>query len=90
MGKVILKDGASILDYTIDWSDWLATGETISASTWTVPTGLTSTDTGVTTTSATVWLSGGTRDTVYVVTNEIDTNQSRTAQRSLVIRVEER
>ena len=22
MGKVILRDGASILDYTIDWSDW--------------------------------------------------------------------
>ena len=84
------KDPDAVLDYTIDWSDWLASGETISTSTWTIPTGLTEDSETETTTTATVWLSGGTEGTSYTITNEIVTSQSRTANRSLYIRVEER
>jgi len=36
-----LKDPDAVLDYGFDWSDWLADGETISTSTWTVETGIT-------------------------------------------------
>lgn len=33
------KDPQEVIDYTIDWSDHLASGETISTSTWTFPNG---------------------------------------------------
>lgn len=80
------KDPSAVLDYTIDWSDWLDT-DTISTSSWTVPSGITQSAETETTTTATVWLSGGTADNVYEVTNTITTAAGRTDQRTLIIHV---
>ena len=89
--KRYTKDPASVLDYTIDWgTNWLAAGETISTSAWTVESGITKDSDSNTTTTATVWLSGGTAGTVYTVTNRITTSAGRTAERSLYIKVEDR
>lgn len=60
------------LNYGVDWTLAL-TGDTLSASTWTVPTGLTQVSAGFTTTVASVKLSGGEVGTVYEVTNTITT-----------------
>ena len=84
------KSPLAVLDYSVDWSDWLATSETISTSTWSVPAGLTQDSETETTTRATVFLSGGTVGTVYTVTNTITTNQGRTDARSLYITVRNR
>ena len=81
------KDPNATLDYTIDWSDWLATGDTISTSTWTVPAGITASSDTETTTTSTVWLTGGTSGRTYLVTNTIVTAGGRTEERSLRIRV---
>jgi len=90
MTRHFLKDPDAVLDYQIDWSSWLDTGETISASAWTVPTGLTEDSDSNTTTTATVWLSGGTAGVTYSVTNQITTSDSRTEDRTITIRCGER
>jgi hypothetical protein len=84
------KDPSDILDYEVDWSEWLESTETLSSATWTVPTGLTSTDTDIGDTTATVWLSGGTAGTTYEVACKVVTTAGRTAERSFRVRCEDR
>jgi hypothetical protein len=75
------KDPGDTLDYSVAWT--LETGENIASSAWAV-TGLDDAltiGTGgyaptISTDTATVWLSGGTVDTAYTVTNTITTNSS--------------
>jgi len=88
-GDVKLKDPDSILDYVVDWSEWLGS-DTVSSSTFTVGTGLTKDSESNTTTTATVWVSGGTANSSYTVTNRIVTAGGRTADRSFVVKVVER
>lgn len=84
-----VKDPDSVIDYVWDWSAWLG-ADTILTSTWIVPTGLTKTSQSNTTTTATVWLSGGTLGASYQVTNRIVTNQGRTEDRTMEIVIRER
>jgi TRAP-type uncharacterized transport system substrate-binding protein len=83
------KDPDAILDYAVDWGRWLA-GDTIAASVWLVPTGLTNVSETNTATKAIVWLSGGSAGVTYTVTNRITTAAGRTEDRSFTVRVEER
>jgi hypothetical protein len=85
------KDPSEVLDYTLDWSTALA-GDTISGtnSTWVTPSGLTqvvSPAPSNTTTTTTVWLSGGTSPTDYAVENTIVTTGGRTIQAHMLIQV---
>lgn len=89
MSQQFTKDPDATLDYSIDWSKWLA-GDTILTSEWSVPTGLTQVNVSNTTTKATVWLSGGSAGQSYTVTNRIITAGGRTDERSIIIRVENR
>jgi len=83
------KDPNAVLDYSVDWSRWLD-GDTIATSVWTVPAGLTKVSDANTTTKTTAWLSGGTADQSYTVTNRITTTGGRTEDRSFIVKVEER
>ncbi len=87
--QLFIKDPDAVLDYVIDWDDWLGT-DTIATSTWAAEAGITIDSDTNTNTTATVWLSSGTAGTEYIVTNEIVTAASRTDNRRLRIRVEER
>ncbi|HHB12214.1 MAG TPA: hypothetical protein ENK62_03330 [Chromatiales bacterium] len=89
MAQIFLKDPDSTLDYVIDWSSWLGS-DTIASSSWTVPAGLTMTSESNTTTTATVWLSGGSAGSSYQVTNRITTAAGRVDERSITIEVQER
>jgi hypothetical protein len=73
----LTKDPDAVLDYQVDWSAWLGV-DTISTSTWVVPTGITKNSDTKTTTTATIWLRGGTAGTLYLVTNRIVTAGGRT------------
>lgn len=85
------KDPQAVLDWIWDWTDWMDTGEQIATSTFTVtPPGITIDSDENSLYSATVWLSGGTEGQVYSVTNTITTNQGRTDERSITIRVTNR
>lgn len=85
---VSAKDPSGVLDYRIEWTEWLET-DTIAISTWIVPIGITKMSESNDATTATVWLSGGTALTEYHVTNEITTAQGRTAQRTMIVPVRE-
>lgn len=80
------------LDYTVDWVDWLADGETIVTATWTVPAALTysSDEDTKTTTSATCWISGGVVGTRYSLVCKITTSEGREDARTIYVTVENR
>lgn len=78
------------MDYVFDWTEWLATGETITDHTITADTGITvdswTEDDG----KVTVWLSGGTAGINYKVACLITTSAGRTDERTIWIKVVER
>ena len=87
--SVFIKDPDATLDYVVDWSAWLGV-DTISTSTWTVATGITKVIDTKTTTTATIWLSGGTAGTSYTVADKIVTAGGRTDERTLTIVCEQK
>lgn len=83
------KDPNAVLDYTFSWVDFLGE-DTIATSTFpNFPTGITQGTTSHTGDTVTVWLSGGTLDQSYRITNRITTAQGRTEDWLLVVRVTE-
>ncbi len=85
------KDPDAILDYSVDWSLWLA-GDEISTSEWLLEEGaiLEQVIASNTTAKATVWLRGGQAGTTYLVTNRIVTVGGRTDDRTISVKVEDR
>ena len=84
--KQFSKDPSAVMDYQVNWATWLGS-DTISTSTWSVPTGITQASATNTTTTATIWLSGGTAGQVYSLVNTIVTAGGRTDQRTIQVRV---
>ncbi len=83
-----VKDPDAVLDYPIDWSDWLNdVSDTITDSTWLVPAGLTEVSASFTDTATVIFLSGGTLRQTYSVTNRINTAGGRTADHSISIEI---
>ena len=85
-----IKDPAAVLDYRLDWSPWLAEGETITASTMTAATGISMDSQTHDATTATVWLSGGTLGQQYAVTNHITTSAGRQDERTFTVTLRDR
>lgn len=86
--KKFIKDPSAVLDYTIDWSEWLSSNnDTISnASVPSAPSGLTvQSPVTHTATATTVWVSGGTAGTSYDVTVRITTTGGRQDERTITI-----
>lgn len=88
--NTFLKDSAAVLDYQWDWSDWLASGETIVSGTVTTPTGIVEDSEVIGSTAVTAWLSGGTVGVTYVLQCTITTSAGRTDNRKMIIRVVDR
>ena len=86
--KTYVQDLQAFLDYPMDWSDFLTGSDTINASVWTSPV-LTMTNPTNTTTTATVWLSGGVAETRYKISNKITTVAGRISERSFYILVKD-
>ncbi|HZY76546.1 MAG TPA: hypothetical protein VFE40_09525 [Jatrophihabitantaceae bacterium] len=84
-----IKDPDAVLDYQIDWSAWLD-GDTIVTSVWIVPDGIVKDSDSHTDTAATIWLSGGTIDKTYRVTNRITTAAGRTDDRTEPVTIRDR
>lgn len=90
MPSRFVKDPSAVLDYRVDWTDWLGQSETIVSSSWTVPSGINKDSDTIGDGKATIWLSGGTRGQDYTLTNRIATNAARVDERSIVIMVRSR
>jgi len=80
------------LDYSIDWTKGLDGTESIISSTWTVPTGLTSTSEAFTNDRTAIYLSGGTVGVTYTVLNEVTTDSAtpRTDSRIIMFFIQEK
>ena len=87
MPEVFVKDPNAVLDYWVDWTDWMAEGDTINTSEWIVATGITKNADTKDLTMTAIWLSGGTAGTDYQVTNRITTLDGRTDDRTITIQV---
>jgi hypothetical protein len=80
-GLVIDKDPQAQMIYTLDWSDWLESGDSVSSATWSAaarrndPTPLVVESNGITgsDTQTYVELSGGQADKTYIVTVTVTT-----------------
>lgn len=88
-GLYIDKDPDAVLNYTFDWTNWLASGETITSTVWSVDSISGDTD-PLTVDSYTthsngkktiVVLSGGTAGNIYTVRNTINTDESETERK---------
>jgi hypothetical protein len=78
------------LDFVFDWTEWLATGETITDHTITADTGITVDSSTESDGKVTVWLSGGTAGVNYKVACLVETSAGRTDERTLWIKVVDR
>ena len=76
------KHPTSELDYKFDWEAWLD-GDTIASSVWVVPPGVAVESEANTTTTATVFVSGGVKDQIFRITNTIVTAGGRTETAAL-------
>jgi hypothetical protein len=86
------KDPDAVLDYKIDWTDWLEAAETISDHVITESTGITVDSSSLTDSgkSVTVWLSGGETGSDYTVTCHVTTSAGRQDDRTITILVRDR
>lgn len=83
------KDPADVLDYSIDWSQRLTGGDTISGSTWTVPVTVTIVSNTYTNSVSTVWLAGGVvAANAIAVKNQITTAGGRTMDQSVYLLIQ--
>jgi hypothetical protein len=88
------KDPDAVLDYQCDWTEWLAgASDTITGSVWLIaPEGgiVESEDhaSSYTTTTATIWLAGGTLGRKYRITNRITTAAGRVNDKSFDVLVQ--
>lgn len=97
-GAYIEKDPSAQLVYTMDWSQWLSTGEIITAVTYTLqvrandPAPLVNESSGITadTLKTYVELSGGQAGKTYKVTAHITTDSGAEDSRYFRVKVESR
>ena len=84
--KTFEQDEGDVLDY-IHRAERFLDGDTISTSTWEADSGITIGSDSNDTTTATVWLSGGTSGDTYIVTNRIVTAGGRTKEAYMKVQV---
>jgi hypothetical protein len=76
------RDPSAVKDYGFDWASWLSSGDTISTSVWSAGA-CTVTSAAIVNSSTTMaFISGGTVDETYRVTNRITTAQGRVEEMS--------
>lgn len=88
----VAKDPDAVIPITMDWSDWLTGSVEIASVAWDVPAGLTQDSASNTTTTATVYISGGAVGTRYTVRCRVTTNEvpARVDDRSVYVQMYER
>jgi hypothetical protein len=97
-GAWIAKDRLATLVYSMDWSEWLATGQTVTAVTYSItaptynPTPLTISTSGIRTGDKITYvkLAAGTAGKVYTVTASITTDDGAVDRRYFRVKVENR
>lgn len=90
MAAVQYKDPSETISIVVDWTNALASGDSVSSATWTVPTGVTNEGDSVTSPNATIALSGGTAGTSYtLICTAITTPSAETLETAVIVRVQD-
>jgi hypothetical protein len=84
------KNPSAIIDYAVDWTTWMAAGDSLATVTWTVPSGITKVSDTTDGAKCIIWLSGGTVGQNYTLTCSIVTTDGRTDSRQIVIKVKQK
>jgi hypothetical protein len=85
---VIEKSIGAVETFAINWGEnWLDEGETIEASEWETPDGITVVSDDFDDTTTTIKLSGGELDKTYRITNHITSSQGEQDDKSIDILV---
>ena len=91
MTSMYTKDPPATLDYSVDWTSFLADGETITSVDWTVlpdeTDGLVTGDEISSGNTRGIFVSGGVAGNSYQVRCEMTTSQGRTDSRAITIRI---
>lgn len=83
------KDPNAVLDYTVDWRTWLGDDQILTSS-WTLPVGVANAGATFSSTTATIWITGGIAGTSYAIYNQITTGNGRTDKRTIRINAVDR
>ena len=86
----IVKDPSEVLDYTFDWSAYLADITDTIVTVVFEPVGVVVDSSSNTTSSATAWVSGGVAGVAAQLTCVITTAEGRTAVRSIYLKIKDR
>lgn len=87
------KDPDGIIDYTVRWTSWLPSGDTILSSTWiipAIPAGIVKVSEANTTTDAVIFLASGTVGIIYEPTNRVVTIGGRQNDQTISILIEDK
>lgn len=88
---MFVKDPGARLDYRLDWTDRLAPGVVLVASSWNAsPEGLQLSDMSFEGPVALVWAAAGTAGHRYRLTNRVQFSDGSVDERTMLLRVEER
>ena len=86
-GEYFSKKAGEKLDFVINWANRLGT-DTISNSTWSVPSGVNSTSNSSSNNTTTIWISGGTAGNEYSILNTITSAAGRIMQQAIRLKIE--
>ena len=95
-GASIEQDRLANLTYSMEWADWLAVGQSLSAVAYTItaptynPTPMTISTSGISGTKTYVKLAAGTAGKIYTVTAAITTDDGSLDRRYFRVKVENR
>lgn len=77
------QDKDAVLDYSLDWADWLSAGDTIDTSVWAADAGVILTNQSTSGAITSVWVSGGTPGSWYSLTNSVVSANGKRDQRTI-------
>lgn len=87
--KRFIQDSDSILDYTLDWSNWLVSDDTLAHAVFYPDVGLVLVSENNTSTTASCWIAGGAAGSTYNVTCHITTDRGRQDDRTFQLYIKE-
>lgn len=90
MKQLPIKSPAAVVDYGVRWARYLAEGDSLATSTWSIAGTATLSAPAIAGTDTRVWLTGGTAGETLVLTNRITTALGRTDERSFSVPVRPR
>lgn len=86
-GTTAEQDKDAFLDYSFDWSDWLASGDTIQTSSWTAGVGITLSNSSTVGAVTSIWAQGGTPGLWYAIKNSVISASGRKDDRVLKLHI---